>query len=202
MNIKLVIKDIEYRDALIKAISMSDKGLYVEVSDDLSADTETMFVTDNRRLLELEGGVASGYTLVYLSEHHKEKRLDPPGPFILFKYDDMNVMIQELVLCNFLVNGTEISSLCKGKMIGICDSGGAIDSSKFASEFSRKLAELTDRRVLLLSLKYLNQYGSSSGDAFSVHKLFFYYRKNNDVPIDLFFGSDNYNVFYMNADDG
>lgn len=201
MRIRLVIDDAEYRNALLQAISVSDKEMLAEVSDSLDAESGYVYVTDDAGILEMQGGETDGCVLVYISEHAEDRRLEPPGPYVLFKYEQLDVIIQELILCNYLVTGQGLGSLGAAKLIAVC-SDGFVLTGGFAEKFARKLMYRTDSKVLVLSLRCINTCGTADGDPLCIHKLYYYFRKNGDVAADAFVRADSYDVQHLMCDDG
>lgn len=201
MKIKLVIKDAEYRNALLQAISVADREILAEIAAVPSDLQDCMCVTDDPRLLLDEGGELNSRMIVYISECARDKRLEPPGPYVLFKYEHIDVIISELILCNYLATGNGIERLGAGRILCVC-SDSTVRSTDFVQRFARNLAYRTDERVLVISLKYTNPYGTTAGDPMCVHRMFYYFRKNGDVSIDSFTLRDKYEVYHLATDMG
>lgn len=196
MRLGILIRDAEYRDALVRKLSSYDNDIFVNViGNKVSASSDSLILTDippsslDSKVLKaiLPRTVfitASGETV-------------PEGCNHVFKFCSISEMISELSGVYNRFHGNFRGKDHTAKLITVC-----CESDSYAAERCRNLAGqiiyFRGGRVLILPLSYINDYGCSDlskGNGLS--RLLYSIRSGRDGSIESVTYSDSYGVYSM-----
>lgn len=204
MRIKLIIKDEEYRKAMLRTICQLDKDVFVEVAkctDQLISDDKTIILTD-MKCENLEFGDNKVVFLTTDPDDHV--RVDKPESVQrLFKYNSISSILSDIEQLNYLWTGiTDSVNEVSSRIYAVC-SDNADDSSKLSQALARQIAFRKGGEILLLSLKYINEYSTqdeSNNSRFT--RLMYYMDIGKKIPIDAFVYTDPYGISYLRLPPG
>ena len=204
MRVRLIIQDREYCQALIETIARADKDIYIELGrigklENLGEDT--LIVTDLNPLK---------YDFSSLRDYNKRVIFLTPNPKDvfnpdivddcqrLFKYNSISNILSDIEQINYIWTGEVSSSLgTVSRIYSVC-SDDADKSSKYARALARQVVFRKGGNILVLSLKYVNEYANSSElNTGKFSRLLYYMDIGRDYPIEAFTYSDSYGISYM-----
>lgn len=194
MRLKLVMKDREYRDALVERIRRSRQNLYVIIEDNFRMEEDTLLVTDVG-----EGKLREGMVLLS-SECRRE--VEGKGPYVLFKYAGVDELLTDLRLCSFLWTGKGDLRRGEERIVTV----GAVERTdlghRLAEQVALELGERLEEPVLLLDLTYFYREGQPEESGNTFRKLVYYLQSGKNIPVEVFFRRERGNVFRVGCRGG
>ena len=204
MRIRLIIKDDDYRQAMVDTIGKSDKDVYVEIGkmDGCSDIGErTLIITDYPQdecnFLSIPD---FSMRVIFLTINPRDV-FDPDddGSYNkLFKYNSMSSIFSDVEQIYYKWTGETKTSLgLVGRVYAVCASEG-IDSSKYAKALARQVLFRRGGSILVISLKYINDYAcidEKNTSRFS--RLMYYLDIKEDYPSEAFTFNDAYGISYL-----
>lgn len=200
MRIRLIIEDKDYCQAFKDAISSSDKDIYVEIGKKgviNGLGKKTILVTDvnpksvDKRLWQ---------RTVFLTANADDSvdANNDEDCFKTFKYSPVSKILSEIEEVNFMLTGDsgKIYS-ANSRIYAICSD---LCSKRFelAKTISRQIMFRRGGKILLISMKYINEYSEPNGsDNGKFTKLMYYLNCNRDFPIESYIYQDNYGISYL-----
>lgn len=209
MRIRLIIKDKEYRQAMIDTLSRSDKDIYVEVGMmDGCTDIgdKTLIITDyHEQECNLLSLTDFQMRVIFLTTNPRDV-LDPEketGYYRLFKYSSMSSIFSDVEQIYYRWTGETNNSLgLVGRVYAVCTSETK-DSSVYAKALARQVLFRRGGSILIISLKYINDYACSDETNTSrFSRLMYYLDIDQDYPADAFTYNDAYGISYMRLPTG
>lgn len=204
MRIRLIIKDAEYQQAMVNTISKSDKDIYVEIGKmDGCSDIgdKTLILTDysedkcnflkipdfNMRVIFLTTNPADVLNTDRDGEYYK-----------LFKYSSISSIFSDLEQVYYKWTGETNNSLgLVGRVYAVCSSNNS-DSSIYARALARQVLFRRGCSILIVSLKYINDYPCADEKNTSrFSRLMYYLDVQQDFPSEAFTYNDAYGISYM-----
>ena len=204
MRIKLIINDEEYRKAMLRTICQLDKDVFIEVAksnDRLISDDKTIILTD----LNCENLEYGANKVVFLTTNPDDHIIvdKPESIQRLFKYNSISSILSDIEQLNYLWTGvTDSINDVSSRIYAVC-SDNADDSSKLSQALARQIAFRKGGDILLLSLKYVNEYSAqdeSNNSRFT--RLMYYMDTGKKIPIDAFIYTDSYGISYLRLPPG
>ena len=193
MKLKLVLRDVEYRKALMKALGRASGELYLETGRDFRQDDRTMILTDVVRDYPGNG-------FICLSPDRSGSQQEGSGPYTLFKYEKISVLLSQIRFCYYLWTGEGEMPAGTQQLTAICCDGRPERCTDYAKALARELIYRKGGKVLLLSMSYVNSYGvTGTEDGNTLRRLLYYLEKGRDIPIDSFFVRDRYDLYTFRA---
>ncbi len=203
MRLGLLIRDTEYRDALIEMMSEFDKDLFIEIAGESGASSDSVILTDVRPE-EIGSDVLSRLRdrTVFIT---CVKSQSIPSQDILsettkihrvFKYSRISSIMAELSLVYCRWTGDAGNSMLT-KSIAVCAASDAYCSSRCMT-LARQIIYRRGGSVLVLPLGFINDYGmDGSDDCSSFARLMYMIDADRDFPPEAFTASDSYGISYL-----
>ncbi len=199
MRLGIVIRDKEYRTAILEMISEFDKEIFVEVADRSVAGRESVILTDilPEELNSEQLDSLKNRTVFLTSSRQNTCN----GVHKAFKYGDVSEIISELYLTYSEWSGeTEINHLLS-KTIAVCSSNDAFASEQCMT-LARAIIYAHGGSVLILPLGYINDYlYRGSDDESSFRRMMYLIDSEKNFPIECFTHSDSYGISFLKMSD-
>ena len=209
MRIRIIIRDEDYRQAMVNTLSKSDKDIYVEIGNmdgcsDLGDKTLilTDYSEDECNFLKISD---FNMRVVFLTTNPADVlNMERDGDYYrLFKYSSMSSIFSDIEQIYYRWTGESSDSLgLVGRVYAVCSSSN-IDSSEYARVLARQVLFRRGGSILLMSLKYINDYpciDEKNNSRFS--RMMYYIDINQDFPPDAFTYNDAYGISYMRLPEG
>ena len=203
MRIGLLIRDVEYRDALIEMISEFDKEIFVEIAGAKGTAKNCVILTDVRP--EEIGSDA----LERLRDHtvfisHTQKDLVPSCSkdenktvHRVFKYSRISSIMSELSMVYCSWTGDAGSGSILTRTICVC-SAMEMQCSERCLALARQIIYRRGGSILVLPLNYINTYGYADGsDCNYFARLMYMLDAKRDYPPEAFTNTDSYGISYL-----
>ena len=204
MRIRLIIKDKDYRQAMVDTIGKSDKDVYVEIGKmDGCSDIgdKTLIITDYPEHECNFLSIADFRMRVIFLTTDPRDFFNPDKDdeyYRIFKYNSMSSIFSDVEQIYYRWTGETNTSLgLVGRVYAVCSSD-MNDSSIYAKALARQVLFRRGGSILLISLKYINDYpclDETNTSRFS--RLMYYLDINLDFPADAFTYNDAYGISYM-----
>lgn len=202
MRVKLIIQDEEYRRAMIDIISHADKDIYLEIGKIGTLgkiDDNTLVLTDVPPEKCCFDGLKNKFKrVVFLTSDIKDEldfeKVDDYQK--LFKYKSISSILSDVEHINYQLTGESNSSFgLVGRVYAVCSDD---DSGKYAQLLARQLMFRRGGNILVMSLKYVNEYGcSDEANRSKFSRLMYYMDIGREYPIDAFTYQDSYGITYL-----
>lgn len=206
MRIKLVMKDMEYSKALIKALRQYKQNIFVEIGEFKGYKKDCLIVTDysprnfSRSILNsYKGGI------VFLLDKEVPERLKARerGPYFIFKYAGACKIFYELNLAYSLWSGDKSFKRKEYDLISIFSDFGDERSKYTSNMLGRQLAYRYGVKVLILPMSFLNNYSNSMVISRSDFlRLVYYIEERRVFSREVYFEKDNYDVEFLRLPSG
>ena len=204
MRIRLFIKDEDYCKAMIKTIGQLDKNVYIEIGNpaDVSINNDRTIV-----LTDYGAGECRFNTnkIVYLTiDPNDHIQVDnKTAQQRVFKYNSISSIFSDIEQLNYIWTGvTDSVNEVSSRVYALC-SDNADDSCKLSQALARQIAFRRGGNILLLSLKYVNEYSLTDEAGNSrFAQLMYYMDIGKTIPIDAFVYTDAYGISYLRLSQG
>ena len=157
MRLGVMIKDEDYRDALVHKLSSYDNDIFVNVIGNNIKDASGSVILTDIPPSELDNRVLTALKprTVFITASEKETR---EGCYTVFKFSSIPEMISELSLVYNRWHGTGLGMDHSARFITVCCESDA-DSSERCRSLAGQIIYLHGGSVLILPLSYVNDYG-------------------------------------------
>lgn len=203
MRIGLLIRDLEYRDALIEMISEFDKEIFVEIAGPHGTCRNCVILTDVRpeeigsdALLRLRDRTV----FISCAPENTVPSKDQNALNTIhrvFKYSRISRIMSELSMVYSRWTGDAGSSSILSRSIVVCSATGSGCSDRCLS-LARQIVYRRGGSILVLSLGYINNYGHGDGSDHNYFaRLMYMLEAERDFPPEAFTTSDSYGISYL-----
>lgn len=196
MRLGILIKDAEYREALVQKLSYYDNDIFVNViGNKVSTDSDSLILTDiPPSSLDIKVLKAIMPRTVFIMTSYEDV---PEGCNTVFKYCSIPEIISELSLVYNSLHGKVRGIDHTAKLIAVC-----CESDSYAAERCRSLAgQIIYQRggsVLILPLSYINDYGfPDAAGRNGLSRLLYSIRSGRASSIDSVTYTDSYGISAM-----
>ena len=193
MRIGILIRDIEYRDALVQKLSTYDNDIFVNIINDNIKDASGSVILTDIPPSELENKVLEALRprTVFIADSKKEIRENCSS---VFKYSSIPEMISELSVVYNRWHGLGPGVDHTARLITVC-----CESDSYSAERCRSLAaQIIYSRggsVLILPLSYINDYGVNEVlRSNSLSRLLYSIQRGREKGIEGVTYTDSYGV--------
>ena len=157
MRLGVMIKDEDYRDALVHKLSSYDNDIFVNVIGNNIKDASGSVILTDIPPSELDNRVltANKHRTVFITASEKDTREDC---YTVFKFSSIPEMISELSLVYNRWHGTGLRIDHSARLITVCCESDA-DSAERCRTLAGQIIYLHGGSVLILPLSYINDYG-------------------------------------------
>lgn len=205
MKIKLVIKDAEYCMAFKNNIVSADKDILVDVSRGgklNGLDNKTIIVTDiepkrvDKRILK---------QTVFLTKNQEDNGIanNESEYNLIFKYLRTSKILSfiEEVYCT-LTGARERIDSSNAKIFAVCSDSNT-SNSILCKTLARQIAYRKGGEILILPLRYINEYfDSDESDKNKFSRLLYNLKSNKNIVLDSYLFKDNYGINYASIERG
>ena len=159
MRLGIMIRDVEYRDALVQKLSSYDNDIYVNVISNNIKDANGSVILTDVSPSELDNKVLASLRprTVFITRSENDRRDDCNT---IFKFSSIPEMISELSLVYNSWRGTGPGIDHSARLISVC-----CETDAYSAERCRALAGQIiyshGGKVLILPLSYINDHGVS-----------------------------------------
>ncbi|NLY87774.1 MAG: hypothetical protein GX083_04410 [Clostridiales bacterium] len=201
MRLAFLIRDTEYRDALMETISEIDRNIYLEIGVDSitsAVKNKTMLITDlNPDDIEEETLQRIKDRTIFISSKQNNESMGDLMPQTVFKYDSLSQILSEITDIYHKWTGEIFVDKGRSRLFAICG-----ESDNLTGMQSRSLARQIIFRhggsVLILPLAFINDYGVPSlEDAGQFTRLMYYINDDRNYNIESFIRRDSYGISYL-----
>lgn len=157
MRLGIMIKDADYRDALVKKLSSYDNDIFVNVIGNNIKDASGSVILTDIPPSELEIKVLTALKprTVFITDSEKD---DGEDCYTIFKFSSIPEMISELSLVYNRWRGTGPGMDHSARLITVCCESDA-DSAEKCRALAGQIIYSHGGSVLILPLSYINDYG-------------------------------------------
>lgn len=204
MRLGILIRDAEYRDALIERLSSYDKDLFVNIIDRNSRDSEDCLILTDISPEEVDGSVLSkiAQRTVFLSTSAVDGEAASDTLRRVFKYSSVDALISDISLAYNEWRGNVSIRNYSARIIAVCSETDMYSAEK-ARSFARQVIYRHGGKVLLMSLGYINDYGRSEKDRMNrFARLMYTIRTGRHSASDSFTYTDSYGVSALMLPEG
>lgn len=202
MRVRLIIQDEEYRKAMIDVISHADKDVFLEIGTTGhlgKIDENTLILTDVPPEKCCFDGLSNQFKrIVFLTTDANDALdLDKKDEYQkLFKYKSISSIISDVEQINYLLTGESNSSYgLGGRVYAVCSDDV---NGKYAQALARQVMFRRGGNILLVSLKYVNEYGTQDeANRSKFSRLMYYMDVGKEYPLDAFTYKDSYGITYL-----
>lgn len=205
MRIRLIINDKDYGVAFKNAIASADKDIYVEIGkkgiiNDLGA--ETIIVTDvepesvDKRLLN---------RTVFLTMNPQDSvdSREENQVFKVFKYNPVSRILSDIEEVDYILTGESGKIYSANSIIYAICSDLCSKNFDLAKTVARQIMFRRGGKILLISMRYINQYPEPNGTNNSkFSKLMYYLNCGRECSIEPYIYHDSYGISYLRLTDG
>lgn len=196
MRLGILIKDAEYREALVQKLSSYDNNIFVNViGNKVSTDSDSLILTDiPPSKLDITALKAILPRTVFILASAEDV---PDGCNTVFKYSSIHEIISGLSEVYNRMHGNMRGLDHTAKLITVC-----CEADSYASDRCRSLAgQIIYHRggsVLILPLSYINDYGfPDAGRNNGLSRLLYSIRSGRDSSIGSVTYTDSYGISSM-----
>lgn len=192
MRLGILIKDDEYREALVKKLSIYDNDLYVNVIDNsVKVTSDTLVLTDIRpEEIDPRTLKAIRTRTVFLTDTIKVDSLEC---YTAFKYGSVSGLISELSSVYSDWRGGGPGRDFSARLMAVCCESDAYSAAR-CSSLARQIIYRCGGKVLILSLGFINDYGFMDSDSNTISKLLYSISTGHERSSDCFTYTDSYGV--------
>jgi len=205
MRLKILIEDIEYRDALIEALSKSEKNVYIELIDSIDEDWftyGTILLTDIPEDLVIEiAGVEYASRIIVLTACQmdciKPDSIEENKVNRVFKFQNASFILAQIAELNTVINGNLQSRLVSTSKYIVC--GNSTEQcSLFSNILARQIRFRHGGNIMILSLTYINSHPiSEERDCGKYARMMYLRSVGRAHSQDLYTYTDLYGITYL-----
>ena len=196
MRLGILIRDEDYRDALIKRLSSYDNDLFVNIIGKSKGDAADCLILTDIRPEEFDKEVLSKISArtVFLSTSPEPAETDDEAFRRVFKYGSVGTLLSELMLAYNEWRGNVSIRNYSGRIISVCSESDSFSADK-AGALARQIIYRQGGRVLVMSLGYINDHGRNEDDRVNrFARLMYAIRTGRESASDSFTYTDSYGV--------
>lgn len=204
MKVVMIMRDTEYRDAMIDMMSDFDKDIFIEIAGDGKLHRDSVIITDIMPS-EIESGSLKGIRdrTLFLSAVSPGENADTDGCRVIFKYSSLVTIMAEVTLVYSRWTGNTGVVSPSTRIIAV-----ACETDQYSGARCRSLAGQIIYRhggpILVLPLGYINDYRcyQDADDGSWFRRLMYMIDEGRDYPADSFTFTDSYGISYLRLADG
>lgn len=199
MRLGIMIRDAEYREALVRRLSLYDNNLFVAVIDGSSVNTSGCLILTDMQPGEFDESIISRLKgrVVFLSDSGVLNDKEIPGLNFVFKYSSVSSLISELSAIYNEWHGTGPGRNYTAKIIAVCSENDSYSADK-SQALARQVIYRQGGNVLLMSLAYINDYGTDQKDGMNnFARLLYSVSSGRGNIADCFTSKDSFDISYL-----
>ena len=204
MRIGILLKDIEFRDALIDRLSSYNNNIYVKILDNTASDISDFLILTDITPDEIDRSLLDSISCRTVFMTRKMEHLSSDNCcgsehseyHYIFKYSSVGNLISELSRVYSDWKGGSGRS-CSAKIISVCCESDSFSADKCIS-LARQIIYRCGGKVLIIPMSYINDYGlPDSEKSNSFARLMYSIRKGRTGSADSFTYTDCYGLSYL-----
>lgn len=204
MKIRLILNDKEYLEAFKDIALRTDDNLFIEVGNQGNNSKERVVVITDYAPEELHADDYSN--IVFLSDNPGDRleNFKADTPLRLFKYNSLSSILADIHQINFVLSSSHGRSYdVLSDIFAVATDSFGIQSSEVTKIIARQILFHNSEKILIISLKAVNEYGKSDeGDRSRFTRLRYYQEIDRAYSIEQFVYKDNYGIYYLRLPDG
>ena len=197
MRLTMMLRDKEYRDAMIEMISEYDKEIFIEVADGSGASRDSVILTDvEPEEIGSETLASLAARTVFISARHiGEDNKDTVHR--VFKYSSTDNIMAEISMVYYTWTGDAGAISPLSRSIAVCSEYDSGISDRCRS-LARQIIYRIGGSVLILPLGFINDYQVSEDCSEGLfRKLMYYIDSGRDYPAECLTAGDSYGISYL-----
>ena len=205
MKLGMLMRDTEYRDAMIEMLSEFDKDIFIEIADADGGGRDAVILTDIRPE-EIERDILMRLIrkTVFLTPAKPEQEAiesdRKAGIHRVFKYSSLPEIMSEISVVYSEWSGDAGCSWTAARIIGVCGETD-LGSPERSRELARQIVYRCAGSVLVIPLASINTYVSECDDN-CFARLMYMVINSRDFPQEAFTSSDQYGISYIRMPEG
>lgn len=204
MYVNLLIKEEEFRDAFIEIIATLDMSIVCQVIsfDEIKlAPVNSIFATDYVNE-DVESALPLDRTLFLNPFAIETNRELLKGRYVAYKYSRVETIIPLLkeIYCQY--TGDDYWQQLGGNIYAVIGDSETIDFRRYSKRLASELVYRGKKTVCILSMKFINEYGSADYPETNYSKLMYYESIGRDWSTETFFAEDERGVFCFRQPSG
>ncbi len=201
MRLAFLMRDTEYRDALLEMISEADRNIYLEIGIDSitsSIKNKTMLVTDlSPDEIEEETLLKIKDRTVFISSASRSDSEEDLIYNTIFKYESLSMNLSNITAAYYKWCGEGIPDTGLSKVFAVCGESDSF-TGLTSSSLARQVIFHHGGSVLVLPMGSINDYGLEDlKDAGKFNRLMYYVDSDTDYEIGEFIRKDSYGINYL-----
>lgn len=195
MRLGILIRDREYRSAILEMISEFDRDIFVEVANENGAGRESIILTD---VLPEELSSEQLARLIHRTVFLTPNRVsNEDGIHRAFKYADISEIIGEVFMLYSDWTGDSGINHPFSRTISVCSSTDSL-AAEHCRILARSIIYEHGGSVLILPLGYINDYSNLVSVGEDIFKRMMYLiDSGKSFPIESFSETDCYGITYL-----
>ena len=192
MRLGILIRDVEYREALAEKLSSRDNNLFVNIIDSSTKDTSNSLILTDIRPEEIDPGVLKAikartvFLVDAINDEFKECHM-------VFKYGSVSKLISELSAVYNDWHGSGPGRKYSSRLLSVCCETDAYSAYR-CSALARQIIYRCGGRVLIIPLAFINDHGIRDHDNNTISKLLYSIHTGHERSSDCFTYTDSYGV--------
>lgn len=204
MKIRLILNDKEYLEAFKDVALRTDDNIYIEIGNANDCSNDSYVVVTDYSFEEL--GMHNSSNVVYLSNNPGDnlQNYKTGSPIRLFKYSSLSSILADIHQINYLLfsANSRTYDVLPDIYVIATDSFGLL-SSDITKAIARQIMFHNGKKILIVSLKAINEYGKCDEmDRSRFTRLKYYQEIGRSYSIEHFIYKDNYGVNYLRLPEG
>ena len=193
MRLAVLIKDEEYRDALVDKISSYDNNIFVNIVDGPAKDTSECLILTDILPSQIDSKVLSAIKNRTVFLTGSEDSI-PEGLSSVFKFRSIPYLISELSIAYDSWHGIAPGIDHTARFITVCCESDAY-SADHCNALARQIIYRHGGKVLILPLSYINDYGRyDAGNTNTLSRLLYSIHSGRERGTESYAYTDSYGV--------
>lgn len=204
MKIKLILNDREYLEAFKDVALRTDDDIYIEIGNNDGILNEKMIVITDYAPEDIN--TVDYQNIVFLSTNPEDglQNYKTGTPLRLFKYSSLSSILADIHQINYLLSASNRKSYdVLSDIYTIATDSFGMLSSDITKTIARQLLFHNCEKILIITLKAVNEYSNSDeNDRSRFIRLRYYQETNRSYSIEHFVYKDNYGISYLRLPNG
>lgn len=204
MRIGMLMRDTEYRDALIDMIQECENDIFVEIAGASGAGRDSVILTDLKPD-EIDGTILSRISrrTLFLSSAPVNDQAAGNGSVsgetagypcnLIFKYADADSILARLALINRTWTGDAGTLNPVSRTISVMGGSDGLSAERCRS-LARQIIYRSGSSVIIIPLGFINDYRYSGSGTDWMSRLMYFIDEGRDYPAESFTYRDNYGI--------
>lgn len=195
MRLGILIRDKEYRDALVQKLASYDNNIFVTIIENSAKDTVGCVILTDADPADIDERILKAISdrTVFLTERNDDSL---SSYHRIFKYSGVSSLISELSLVYNEWHGTGRGRNYTSRNIAVICETDAYAAEKCMS-LARQIIYRNGGKVLILPLSFINDYGTADSSNNRLSRLLYSIQTGRKRAAESFTYTDSYGVSYL-----